>query len=198
MGVEPKFALRGPCGISHVGVATPDLDRFRTFYEDTIGLETAVVFGSGPGHARQAVLLAGTVMLHAFEVPGYDPTAHGFSGAMFERGRLDHIGFTVSDTQTLAAVRDRLLAVDATSGDIRPLGQMLSLRFRDPDGLESEINCYDHTFDPSTMRAEDEIGAPGWLGRIRQLLHADAVPGLLHTANGRSGDRRDAAIRNAK
>ena len=42
----------------------------------------------------------------------------------------------------LKAIRDRLLAVDASSGDIHHLGPMLSLGFVDPDGLEGEINCY--------------------------------------------------------
>jgi hypothetical protein len=35
---------------------------------------------------------------------------------MFERGRLDHLGFTVTDLVALRAIRDRLLAVDASSG----------------------------------------------------------------------------------
>lgn len=63
----------GPCGISHVAVVTADLDRFRTFYEDVIGLRTTVVFG--PAHAREAVLMAGSVMIQAFEIAGYDPAA---------------------------------------------------------------------------------------------------------------------------
>ena len=54
---------------------------------------------------------------------------------MFGRGRLDHFGFTVVDQAALRSVRDRLLAAGATSGDIRPLGPMLSVRFQDPDGL---------------------------------------------------------------
>jgi hypothetical protein len=58
---------------------------------------------------------------------------------MFERGRLDHIGFSAPDVASLTALRDRLLAVGASSGDIRPLGPMLSLRFADPDGLQGEI-----------------------------------------------------------
>lgn len=187
--------MLGPSGISHVGVITPDLDRFRAFYENTIGLETTLVFGAGPGHDRQAVLMAGQVMLHVFEVPGYDPTAQGFSGRMFERGRLDHLGFTVPDVIALTAIRDRLLAADASSGDIHPLGPMLSLRFQDPDGLDSEINCYDPTFNPATIRDEDEIVASGWLERARQVLHADSVAGPPHIANGWSGDRPKNTVR---
>ena len=162
-----------PVGVSHVAVVTGDLNGFRAFYEDTLGLETTIVFGAGPGHARQAVIVAGEVMLHVFEVVGYDPAAHGSVPAMFERGRLDHLGFAVADVAALTALRDRLLAVGASSGDIRRLGPMLSVRFHDPEGFEGEINCLDPAYDPSTVRDEDEIVDPSWFERTKRILHAD-------------------------
>ena len=162
--------------VSHVAVVTGDLDGFRAFYEDVIGLETTLVFGAGPGHGRQAVLAAGEVMLHVFEVPGYDPTTNGFSPAMFERGRLDHLGFTVADVAALGTLRDRLVAVDASSGVIRRVGPMLSLRFHDPDESEGEINCLDPGYDPSTLRDEDEMINPLWFARMASALHADPTP----------------------
>ena len=120
MGSDAGTDSIGPCGVSHVAVVTADLDRFRAFYEDVIGLRTMVVFGAGPGHLREAVLVIGgaAVMLQAFEIAGYDPAAHGLSSAMFERGRLDHLGFTVPDLATLTVIRDRLMDADASSGDI--------------------------------------------------------------------------------
>jgi catechol 2,3-dioxygenase-like lactoylglutathione lyase family enzyme len=165
-----------PVGVSHIALVTGDLDGFRAFYEDTLGLETTIVFGAGPGHARQAVIVAGEVMLHVFEVEGYDPAAHGAVPAMFERGRLDHLGFAVADAAALTALRDRLLAVGASSGDIRRLGPMLSVRFHDPDGFEGEINCLDPTYDPSTVRDEDEIVDPDWFERMKRGLHVDDRP----------------------
>ena len=161
-------------GVSHVAVVTADLDRFRAFYEDTIGLETTIVFGAGPGHARQAVIAAANVMLHVFEIAGFDPAPQGFDPAMFERGRLDHIGFTVTDEAALIALRDRLLAVGASSGNIRHLGPMLSVRFHDPDGLEGEIHCLDPSYDPSTLRDEDEVVDGAWLERIRTVMRSEA------------------------
>ncbi|MGA7417808.1 MAG: VOC family protein [Acidimicrobiales bacterium] len=159
-----------PVGVSHVAVVSPDLDGFRAFYEDTIGLETTIVFGAGPGHTRQAVMVAGNVMLQLFEVVGYDPASHSLAPAMFERGRLDHIGFTVADESALLSLRDRLLAVGASSGSIRRLGPMFSVRFHDPDGLEGEVNCLDPAYDASTLRDEDEIVDPTWLERTRRVL----------------------------
>jgi len=164
--------VSGPSGVSHLAVVTPDLDRFRAFYESTIGLQTTMVLAAGSAHARQAAIVVGDVMLHVFEVVGYDPAAHGFAPRMFERGRLDHLGFTVADEAALSARRDRLLAAGATSGDIRRLGPMLSLRFDDSDGLEGEINCFDPTYDPAMVRDEDEIIDPLWLERTKHVLRA--------------------------
>jgi catechol 2,3-dioxygenase-like lactoylglutathione lyase family enzyme len=173
-----KPGAEKPSGISHVAIVTGNLDGFRAFYEDTIGLDTTMVFNGGPGHSRQAILMAGDAMLHVFEVADFDPAVHGDSLAMFERGRIDHLGFSVPDLPTLTAVRDRLLAVGASSGDIHQLGPMYSLRFIDSDGLESEINCYNPDFDPNTVRDEDEIVDPGWLERTRHALQARPAQAL--------------------
>lgn len=191
MSLEPVDpVVSGPCGLSHVAVVTADLDGFRSFYEATMGLQTTIVFGAGPGHSRQAVLMAGDAMLHVFEVAGHDPSTRGFTDAMFERGRLDHVGFRVPDLAALAATRDRLLTVDASSGDLHRLGPMLSVRFVDPDGLQSEINCFDPDFDPSTLRAGDEIVDPEWLDRVKWALCAppDLSP---HRAPRPAGHRRE-------
>ena len=165
--------------------------RYRAFYEDVIGLETTLVLGAGPGHGRQAVLAAGEVMLHVFEVPGYDPAAHGHGSTMFERGRLDHLGFTVPDEAALATLRDRLVAVDASSGAIRRLGPMLSVRFHDPDEFEGEVNCLDPTYDPSTLRDEDDVVDPLWFARMAAVLHADPSGHRSPTSRERTGHDGD-------
>ena len=131
-----------------------------------------MVFSGGTSHSRQAIVMAGDSMLHVFEVADYDPITRNISTAMFERGRLDHLGFTVSDLVALTAISDRLQALDASSGDIHQLGPMFSLRFVDPDGMESEINCFNPTFDPMTVRDADQVVDPDWLERARQVLQA--------------------------
>ena len=113
-------------------------------------------------------------MLHVFEVANGQTTTQPAATGMFERGRLDHLGFTVTDLVALRAIRDRLLAADASSGDIRSLGPMLSLRFVDPDGLEGEVNCYNPEFDPSTLRDEDEVIDPDWLVLTKRALQSGA------------------------
>ena len=164
-----------PVGVSHVAVVTADLDGFRAFYEDTIGLETTIVFGAGPGHARQAVIVAGDVMLHVFEVPGFDPTRR-VSPRRCSSGDGSTTSASPSPTRRhCAALRDRLLAVDASSGVIRRLGPMLSVRFHDPDGCEGEINCLDPAYDPIDVarRGRDRRPGPG-SNAFRNVMRTDA------------------------
>src|SRR4051812_20268529 len=122
MSTRPGTAASRPCGMSHVAVVTADLDGYRSFYEETIGLDTALVLAAGPGHGRQATVFAGGPMLHVFEVGDHHAWAEGTGSAMLRRGRVDHFGWTVPDVAALTEVWYRLLAAGASSGDIRPLG----------------------------------------------------------------------------
>ena len=172
-----------PCGVNHVAVVTADLDVYRTFYEDTIGLDTALVLAAGPGHGRQAIVFAGDVMLHVFEVADRGSPAPRNPSAMLERGLVDHLGFTVRDEAALTELRRRLMDVGASSGDIRPLGWMLSVRYVDPDGFEGEVNCFNPRFDPSTLR-DGEVIDPHWLERARRALRADDEHDQTTTGKG--------------
>jgi hypothetical protein len=174
-----------PIGINHIAVVTADLDGDRTVSEDAIGVDTALVLAAGPGHGRQAIVFAGDVMLHVFEVA--DPGAPAGAGrTMLERGRHDHIGFTVRDEAALADVGRRLMEVGASSGDIRSLGWLLSVRFVDPEGFEGEVNCFNPRFDPTALRDEDEVIDPHWLERAERALHAGDHHHAPTTGGGRS------------
>jgi catechol 2,3-dioxygenase-like lactoylglutathione lyase family enzyme len=157
-------------GINHVAMVTGDLDRFRRFYEDVVGLDVALVLrGGGPALRRHAVLLAGPTAVHAYEQPGYHPDGHGIrSDTMFERGRVDHFGFTVTSEASLIELSELLVAAGATDGIVRELGPTLSVHYRDPDGFHGEINCFNPRFQPNTLdRDIEEIGDPAWLERAR-------------------------------
>ncbi|MGH9214375.1 MAG: VOC family protein [Acidimicrobiales bacterium] len=157
-----------PMALSHVAMNTADLDRFRAFYEDVIGLRTAIVLRmTEPPGLRHAILSVNdTTIIHAFERPGYDPGADGIGTEVGSRGRLDHIGFLLADLDDLKAVRDRLVAVRASEGVVSPLGPLLSVLFRDPDGLEGEINTVNPAFD---LSLED-----------RAVVEEEPDPGLHH------------------
>ena len=58
---------------------------------------------------------------------------------MFGRGRLDHFGLNASSREALEDVRQRLMRLGASDGNLNDFGSSLSVFFRDPDGLEAEV-----------------------------------------------------------
>jgi hypothetical protein len=55
------------------------------------------------------------------------------------RGRLDHLALEAASIEGFDKIRDRMLERDATDGFVTDFGHVLSLFFRDPDGLEAEV-----------------------------------------------------------
>ena len=152
--------------VGSIAVITSDLDRFRIFYEGLLGLPHVISLRMGhPPFLVHAVFAIGqNTVLHAFEVPGYDPVADGIGTETGQRGRLDHFALLVDDEPALLDLRDRLVAAGASDGAVTPLGPYLSVPFRDPDGLEGEVTCPNLRFDPA--EADDEVvecsTAPHW------------------------------------
>jgi catechol 2,3-dioxygenase-like lactoylglutathione lyase family enzyme len=169
-----------PFAVSHVAAITPDLDRYRAFYEDVIGLRTlATLRMTEPPLLRHAFLaVSDTTVMHVFEQPGYDPVADGIGTEIGRRGRLDHVGFFVADVEALTAVRDRLVAAGASDGVVTPLGPILSVHFRDPDGFEGEINTVALDFDPSRVdhSVVEEEPDPDWFDRLVAACAAATGP----------------------
>lgn len=159
-----------PHSVSHVAMITADLDRFRAFYEEVIGLQTAVVLRMDhpPGLRHALLLVDDSTALHAFEQPGYDPAGDGIGTGIGRRGRLDHLGFLVENVAALESVRDRLVAVQASEGEITDLGPLLCVHFRDPDGFEGEVNAVNPAFDPSHLPTGvvEEQPDPEWFNRL--------------------------------
>ena len=151
-----------PVSIGHVAVMTPDLDRFRAFYEDVIGLRTAIVLRmtEPPGFRHAVLSVTDTSIVHAFEVPGYDPAADGIANEIGRRGRLDHLAFHMATQDDLAAVRDRLVAVGASDGTVNSHGPVLSVFFRDPDGLEAEVTTANPDWDPAGETQHELLEEP--------------------------------------
>jgi catechol 2,3-dioxygenase-like lactoylglutathione lyase family enzyme len=157
-------------GVSHIALNSADLDRFRRFYEGLLGLPVGVVIRlDHPPYLRHATFhVSDALVLHVFEVPGYDPVAAGIGTDIGERGRIDHFGLMVRDEAALQAMAERLRAAGATDGQIRPLGPMLSLHVTDPDGLQLEIDCPNPDFDVDRPQGIviEEVGLADWLPRL--------------------------------
>lgn len=123
-------------GINHVAVLTGDTARFLEFYGDVFGV-THEVLEDNEGFTLTVVWVGPTAELNVFELDGN--TEHERQIPMFGRGRLDHLALEAASIEAFDVIRQRLLARGATDGFVTDFGHMLSLFFRDPDGLESEV-----------------------------------------------------------
>ena len=93
--------------------------------------------------------------LNVFEMPD-NPEAERQT-PMFGRGRLDHLALHAEPTWTaFEEIRRRLIARGAADEFVTDFGKVLSMFFRDPDGLECEVCVHEPRLgarDRSTRRA---------------------------------------------
>ena len=123
-------------GINHVAVLTGDTDRLLEFYESAFDATSEVL--EEREHLRLTTVRIGqSAELNVFEVVGN--TEHERQAPMFGRGRLDHLALQAASLDAFDEIRTRLMARDATDGFVTDFGHILSLFFRDPDGLEAEV-----------------------------------------------------------
>lgn len=123
-------------GINHVAVLTGDTDRLVSFYRDVFDAASTSLQDSD-GFRVTAIWIGGSAELNVFEIA--DNAEHSRQVPMFGRGRLDHMALQAASLEAFDEVRSRLLERDATDGFVTDFGHMLSLFFRDPDGLECEV-----------------------------------------------------------
>ena len=123
-------------GVNHVAVLTNDTDRLCRFYAEMFG---ATVGGEVlDGGLRLTFLDIGPgIELNVFQIEGNQEAER--QTPMFGRGRLDHFGLQAASIEAFDEIRDRLMAAGASDGFVTDFGPILSLFFRDPDGLESEV-----------------------------------------------------------
>jgi catechol 2,3-dioxygenase-like lactoylglutathione lyase family enzyme len=127
-------------GIDHVAVMTGDTRRLVEFYEGAFDATHQVV-EEQEGFTMTIVRVGRTGQLNVFEMAGNDE--HERQVPMFGRGRLDHLALHAASTEAFDVIRDRLIQRGATDGFVTDFGPVLSLFFRDPDGLEAEV-CVDN------------------------------------------------------
>jgi catechol 2,3-dioxygenase-like lactoylglutathione lyase family enzyme len=123
-------------GVNHVAVLTNDSDRLHAFYRDVFDA-TVSHDDRQPGLRLSFVDIGPHTELNVFEIDGNREADKQVP--MFGRGRLDHIGLHAASLGAFDLIRERLLARGATDGFVTDFGPVLSLFFRDPDGLEGEV-----------------------------------------------------------
>jgi catechol 2,3-dioxygenase-like lactoylglutathione lyase family enzyme len=127
-------------GFNHVAILTNDSARLHAFYEEVFEAE---VLRDGPETPADAGVRLSIVHvgphseLNVFEIDGNTEAEH--QTPMFARGRIDHLAFQAQSLQAFEMIRERLIARGAADRFVTDFGQVLSVFFRDPDGLECEV-----------------------------------------------------------
>lgn len=123
-------------GINHVALLTGDTDRLLAFYGEVFEA-TSTTLQQADGFRVTAIWLGDAAELNVFEIA--DNGEHQRQVPMFGRGRLDHMALQAASLSSFDEIRSRLLDRGATDGFVTDFGHVLSLFFRDPDGLECEV-----------------------------------------------------------
>ena len=124
-------------GFNHVAVLTADTDRLVEFYGAVFGATVKGVAAEEPGMRLTIVDVGPHSELNVFQMDGNDEAAR--QTPMFGRGRLDHLALQAKDLDAFTTIRDRLVERGASDGFVTDFGPVLSVFFRDPDGLEAEV-----------------------------------------------------------
>ena len=127
-------------GLNHVAVITNDASRLNTFYKEVFDAEVlrdGSEFPDGQGPRLSVIKIGEWSELNVFEIEGN--TEADRQTPMFGRGRLDHLAVQAASLEAFETIRDRLMARGAADDFVTDFGPMLSIFFRDPDGLECEV-----------------------------------------------------------
>ncbi|UDY37041.1 VOC family protein [Dermatobacter hominis] len=123
-------------GINHVAILTGDTDRLLEFYESVFDA-THDVAQEEDGFKLTIIWIGPTAELNVFQFDGNDE--HLRQTPMFGRGRLDHLALEAASIEAFEEIRRRMIERGASDGFVTDFGKVLSLFFRDPDGLEAEV-----------------------------------------------------------
>lgn len=127
-------------GFNHVATLTNDTERLHAFYVEVFDatiIEDLPGPPEGSGVRLSVIEIGPHSELNVFQVDGN--TEADRQVPMFERGRLDHIAVQAASLEAFDTIRERLMARGAADDFVTDFGPVLSLFFRDPDGLECEV-----------------------------------------------------------
>ncbi len=127
-------------GLNHVAVITNDASRLNTFYQEVFDAELVrdgAELPEGEGPRLSIIKIGEWSELNVFQIEGN--TEADRQTPMFGRGRLDHLAVQAASLEAFETIRGRLMERGAADDFVTDFGNMLSLFFRDPDGLECEV-----------------------------------------------------------
>src|SRR3954470_557775 len=127
-------------GFNHVATLTNDSDRLHAFYREVF--DAKVVrdgneFADKPGPRMSVINIGPGAELNVFQIEGN--TEADRQTPMFGRGRIDHLAVQAASVEAFEEARRRLMDRGAADDFVTDFGSILSVFFRDPDGLECEL-----------------------------------------------------------
>lgn len=124
-------------GFNHVAILTNDTGRLAAFYREVFDAEVEATKQEGPGVTLTFIRVGEAAELNVFEIEGNTESQR--QTPMFGRGRIDHLAVQAASLEAFEEIRDRLMARGAADEFVTDFGPILSIFFRDPDGLECEV-----------------------------------------------------------
>jgi len=127
-------------GLNHVATITNDADRLQAFYRQVFDAEIlrdGSEFPEGRGPRLSIIKIGEWAELNVFQIEGN--TEANRQTPMFGRGRIDHLALQAASLEDFETIRQRLMDRGAADDFVTDFGPMLSIFFRDPDGLECEV-----------------------------------------------------------
>lgn len=124
-------------GVNHVAILTSDSERLHAFSREVFDAVIGRDGPAGPDGRLSFVHIGPFSELNVFEVPGNTEAQR--QTPMFGRGRIDHLGLQTASLDAFHTIWSRLMERGASDGFVTNFGPILSICFRDPDGLEGEV-----------------------------------------------------------
>ncbi len=127
-------------GFNHVATLTNDSERLHEFWVSVFDakiVRDGSELPSGAGPRLSVVQIGPFSELNVFQIEGN--TEADRQTPMFGRGRLDHIAVQAGSLDAFETIRERLIERGAADEFVTDFGPILSIFFRDPDGLECEV-----------------------------------------------------------
>ena len=129
-------------GFSHVRLTVTDLARSRAFYDALFGWDVAYEVPADADDATReqlGFLYGGIIYAFPGGLFGLRPVAPGTDAFSEDRVGLDHLSFAVASVDDLHAAVAVLDGIGAPHGEVKDLGTLSILEFRDPDGVALEL-----------------------------------------------------------
>lgn len=130
-------------GFAHVRLTVTDLARSRAFYDDLFGWDVAFEVPPDADDATReqlAFLYGGIIYAFPGGLFGLRPVAEGSDSFSEDRVGLDHLSLSLASLEDLRSAVEVLDSSGVPHEQIKDLGEVSILEFRDPDGVALELS----------------------------------------------------------